>query len=161
MKHPLADLMGKFPDELSVRTHLAKLRWNGKPVCPSCSSTDILANADIYECRDCRRARQRKNSTIGTSLFTVMTGTHLEDTRSAKNFVLFLYVWIHLKQPTSASRVARSLGMSRTNCNHHMSRVALLARDAGVDKRSKPKLDEALKAFLASCAAKTPAKLVA
>ena len=56
MKHPLADLMGKFPDELSVRTHLAKLRWNGKPVCPSCSSTDILANADIYHFPDFPRS---------------------------------------------------------------------------------------------------------
>jgi transposase-like zinc ribbon protein len=161
MKHPLAELTSKFPDEISIRSHLAKLRWNGKVICPVCSSTDILSNPDGYECRDCRRSRQRKNATINTSLFTVMTGTHLEDTRSMKNFVLFLYVWLHLKQPTPASRVARSTGMSRTNCNHHMNRVALLARDAGVKREAKPKLDDALRAFLATREARAPAKLVA
>lgn len=158
MKHPFADLLARFPDENAIRTHLAKLRWGNQVQCPVCNSDDVLTSSTGYECRACRRNRQRKSSSINTSLFTVMTGTYLEDTRSMKSLVLFLHVWLHFKQGAVTYRMARSTGMSHTNCIHHMNRVSERCGEAGVARGIK--LDDALKALLMKRTA-TPTKMVA
>ena len=53
-KLTLENLQERFPDELTCKQYIAKLRWQDKPVCPHCKHTKsyAFANGD-YKCAKC------------------------------------------------------------------------------------------------------------
>ena len=99
----LQHLRFELPDEGECVTHLEKLRWGDKPVCPYCKSTNTYRLKQEYRhhCNACRKS------------FSVTVGTMLHDTR------LPLLKWFRAirlifdsENAVSAKQLQRDLGVS-------------------------------------------------
>ncbi len=90
-----------FQTNEACENHLAKLRWNGKPICPHCESDRIgVLNGKCkrYKCYSCRKK------------FSVKVGTIFENTKiPLLKWFIAIYLFTSHKRGISSCQLARDL----------------------------------------------------
>lgn len=102
-KLTLENLHERFPDELSCKKYIAKLRWQGKPVCPHCKHTKsyVFTNGD-YKCAKCRKH------------YTVRIGTIFEDSKlPLKKWLIAAYLLTAHKKGISSHQLGRDIDVTQ------------------------------------------------
>ncbi|WP_018620216.1 IS1595 family transposase [Spirosoma luteum] len=103
-KLTLENLNERFPDELSCKRYIAKLRWNGQPVCPHCGNKKksyAFSNGD-YKCATCRKH------------YTVRIGTIFEDSKvPLKKWLIAAYLITAHKKGISSHQLGRDLDVTQ------------------------------------------------
>lgn len=102
----LYEFFQMFPDEESARKYFELKRWNGKIVCPHCSSDNIHECKDHspipYRCRKCRK------------FFSVRFGTILEESKLPLHKWLFcMYLMRVNRKGISSVQVGKILGVTQ------------------------------------------------
>lgn len=112
----LINFTEKFPDEKTCRKFLAKMRWNGSPVCPyeNCNHDKVYQYKDLkkYKCAKCRR------------IFSVKVGTIFEDSKIPlqKWFMAFYLVTAH-KKGISSLQLGRDLNITQKTAWFMLHRI--------------------------------------
>lgn len=102
----ILEVMQRWPDHEAAMRHLEKVRWNGRPVCPYCSSTKICSHASKdhtlprWQCEECSRAF---SATVGT----IFHHTHL----ALNKWFLALSIMLNAKKNVSNAQLSRDLGL--------------------------------------------------
>lgn len=96
----LIQIFKQFPTQESCISHLEKLRWNNKPICPYCQSinTNHLVKENRHHCNGCRKS------------FSVTIGTIFHDTRlPMQKWFLAISLMLNAKKGISSRQLARDL----------------------------------------------------
>ncbi len=97
----LHELILYFQTEDACESHLAKIRWNGIPVCPHCESKRIgilKGKCKRYKCYGCKRK------------FSVKVGTIFENTKlPLVKWFIAIYLFTSHKRGISSCHLARDL----------------------------------------------------
>lgn len=102
-KLTLENLQERFSDEITCKHYIAKLRWQGKPVCPHCQHTKsyLFANGD-YKCAKCRQK------------YTVRIGTIFEDSKvPLQKWLIAAYLITAHKKGISSHQLGRDLDVTQ------------------------------------------------
>ena len=111
----LAAVAKMFSDEPAAWEYVEKLRWDGKPVCPRCGSTDVLflqprtdtsrltktgktSHRRVWKCSDCKRQ------------FSVLIGTIFEGSKiPLRKWLMAIYLMCAGKNGCAALELQRDL----------------------------------------------------
>lgn len=106
-----------FPTETDCLNHIEKVRWNGKPVCPYCKSTNQtpLPKENRYHCNTC-------NTTFSVTVGTIFHQTHLP----LQKWFLALSLVLNAKKGISARQLGRDLEVNKDTA----WRIAMKIRQA-------------------------------
>lgn len=99
----IVQIAENFKTELDVVKHAEKMRWDGKPICPTCNSTRVGQRHKDYrwQCLEC------KNN------FSVTTGTYLHNTKiPLKTWYYAIALITDAKKGISAKQIERNLGIN-------------------------------------------------
>ncbi|KKM69043.1 hypothetical protein LCGC14_1454800 [marine sediment metagenome] len=118
----LIDFIEKFPDEKTCRKFLAKMRWDGKPVCPfkDCKHDKVYVYNDEkkYKCAKCRR------------IFSVRVGTIFEDSKiSLQKWFMAFYLTTAHKKGISSLQLGRDLNITQKSAWFMLHRIRETTRD--------------------------------
>jgi transposase-like protein len=110
----LNELMLYFSDDLTCTKYLELLRWNGKPNCPHCLSTNTYSFKDQkqYKCKDCSRK------------YTVTIGTIFEGTKiSLRKWFIAIYQSTSVEDCVSPTKLARQLDITPKSASYLLERI--------------------------------------
>ena len=96
----IVSTLKKFPNQEACIAYLEQARWNGKPVCPYCSSdnTNHLVSQLRHHCNGCRKS------------FSATVGTIFHDTRiPLQKWFLAIDLILNAKKGLSSCQLARDL----------------------------------------------------
>ncbi len=111
----------KFKTQKKCINHLEKVRWNGKPICPYCSSNRITKYkvGHRHHCGACNKA------------FSVTVGTIYHDTRlPLQKWFLATAIILNAKKGISARELARQIDVNKDTA----WRMEMKIREAMQDK---------------------------
>jgi transposase-like protein len=100
----LVQLYINFPNRQDCINHLEKVRWNNKPTCPYCKSTNQtpMPKENRYHCNTCNTS------------FSVMVGTVFENTKlDFQKWFLAISLVLNAKNRISARRLAYEIGVTK------------------------------------------------
>jgi transposase-like protein len=100
--------------EIECRHHLALMRWQGKPVCPYCSSDHKIyaTKTGRYKCAACKK------------LFSVTVGTIFHDSKlPLSTWFYALYLITSHKKGISSLQLARDLGITQKSAWFVLHRI--------------------------------------
>jgi transposase-like protein len=124
--YTLLDLTKRFPDEKSCREELAKIRWNGKPVCLKCGSMRKIYQINdgkLLKCADCRKQ------------FTVRVGTIFEDSAlPLQKWFFAIYIFMAHKKGISSIQLGKDIGVSQQTAWFMLHRIRYAIRTRSLDK---------------------------
>jgi transposase-like protein len=122
----LYQLIKRFPTEESCRGFLEQSRWNGKPVCIHCGSSEKMykiQGGKLYKCAKCRLP------------FSVKIGTIFEDS------ALPLQKWFHAifvvsahKKGISSCQLAKDIDVTQKTAWHMLHRIRLAMATKSYEK---------------------------
>jgi transposase-like protein len=122
----LYQLIKRFPTEDSCRDFLEQSRWNGKPVCIHCGSSEKMykiQGGKLYKCAKCRNP------------FSVKIGTIFEDS------ALPLQKWFHAifvvsahKKGISSCQLAKDIDVTQKTAWHMLHRIRLAMATKSYEK---------------------------
>ena len=94
----------KFPTETDCLSHIEKVRWNNKPKCPYCQSSNQtpLPKESRYHCNNC-------NTTFSVTVCTIFHQTHLP----LQKWFLALTLVLNAKKGISARQLGRDLEVNK------------------------------------------------
>jgi transposase-like protein len=125
----LMQLLKRFPTEESCREYLEQSRWQGKPVCPHCGSSDKfyrIKGGRLFKCAKCRRP------------FSVKIGTIFEDS------ALPLQKWFHAifvvsayNKGISSCQLAKDISVRQATAWHMLHRIRLAMATESYEKPLK------------------------
>ncbi len=94
----------KFPAEADCISHIERVRWNGKPVCPYCKSTRTspMPSESRHHCNGC-------NTTFSATVDTIFHHTHLP----LQKWFLAISLVLNAKKGISARQLARDLEVNK------------------------------------------------
>ena len=113
----LFDLLDAFPDQLSCIAHLEDIRWNGKPECPYCGSTEVRRKKENklvgrWNCHECK------------SSFNVLSGTIFEKTRvPLQKWFAAITLVVNAKKSISSHQLARDLSLTPPTAWYMLQRI--------------------------------------
>ncbi|MGA2781044.1 MAG: IS1595 family transposase [Smithella sp.] len=93
-----------FPTEKDCLSHIEKVRWHGKPICPYCQSSNQtpLPKEGRYHCNNC-------NTTFSVTVGTIFHHTHLP----LQKWFLALSLVLNAKKGISARQLGRDLMVNK------------------------------------------------
>ncbi len=94
----------RFPAESDCISHLEKVRWKGKPVCPYCQSerTTAAPEEHRHHCNNC-------NTTFSVTVGTIFHHTHLP----LQKWLLAVSIVLNAKKGLSSRQLARDLDVNK------------------------------------------------
>ena len=98
----ILEVVKNFPDQAACIKYLEQKRWNGKPICPYCSSdnTNHLAKENRHHCNGCRKS------------FSATVGTIFHDSRlPLQKWFLAIALMLNAKKGISSRQLARDLDL--------------------------------------------------
>jgi transposase-like protein len=106
-----------FPTEKDCLNHLEKVRWNNKPKCPYCQSTNQTPSPkeERYHCNNC-------NIAFSVTVGTIFHHTHLP----LQKWFLALSLVLNAKKGISARQLGRDLEVNKDTA----WRIAMKIRQA-------------------------------
>lgn len=113
----LIDVQKTFADENVCKSHLEKLRWNGKPVCPHCNSKNPYKTNRGYKCSNPECYKK----------FSVTVGTFFENTKIqlSKWFIAMYLVTSH-KKGLSSMQLSKDIDVSQKTAWFMLHRIRLM-----------------------------------
>jgi transposase-like protein len=102
----IIEVMRRWPNEEAAISHLERVRWGGRPLCPYCHSDKVCVHASKdrrlprWQCQDCRRAF---SATVGT----IFHHTHLP----LQTWFLAMTLMLNAKKNISNAQLARDLDL--------------------------------------------------
>lgn len=118
----IIQIFKKFPTQKSCVKHLEKARWNNKPICPYCSSTNT--NSLIKELRHhCNGCRKSFSVTVGT----IFHHTHIP----LQKWFLLISLMQNAKKRLSSLQASRDINVSQTTTWSMMHRIRKAMSDDG------------------------------
>lgn len=115
-------ISSKFPTEEVCIEYLERIRWNGIPICPYCSSSkiSIVKEENRYHCNNCNTS------------FSVTVGTIFHDTRlPLQKWFLAISLILNEKINISSRKLARELKVNK-NTGYYLAmriRKAMTQKD--------------------------------
>ena len=94
-----------FPTQDDCLNHIEKVRWQGKPVCPYCKSTNATPykSERRYHCNNC-------NTSYSVTVGTIFHKTHLD----IQKWFLAIALILNAKKGISARQLARDLEVNKS-----------------------------------------------
>jgi len=109
------DFFKKFPDEEAARLYLEEKRWNGKPVCPFCNTTEriqIRVIKGYFRCLSCKKD------------FTVRVGTIFERSHVPLHKWLYaLYLVLIARKGISSLQLSKDIGVTQKTAWFMLQRI--------------------------------------
>ncbi len=109
------ELNRRFPTPDSARIYMEEKRWNGKPACPSCNTTDPiykLSAVGYYRCPTCKLD------------FTVRTGTIMERSHIPLDKWLYtFYLLMTSRKGISSLQLAKEIGITQKSAWFLLQRI--------------------------------------
>lgn len=139
----IIEVFQSFQTQEQAVQHLEKVRWNGEPHCPYCSSLNCGRHASAdratarWQCRDCRRA-------FSVTIGTLFHGTHVP----LRDWFLVLALMLGAKKSASAYQIARDLGKRRATVWRMMQRIRTAMAADPVQERLLHGIVEADEAYV-------------
>jgi len=101
----LYELISYFETEEICQNHLAQWRWNGKPICPYCSServNELKGKTKRYKCYGCRKQ------------FGIRVGTIFHDSKlSLRKWFFAIFIFTSHKRGISSHQLSRDLKITQ------------------------------------------------
>jgi len=112
----LYELVLYFDSEQKCEDHLAKVRWNGKTVCPHCSNSDrigaLKGKCKRYKCYGCRKK------------FSVKVGTIFHNSKlPLVKWYIAIFMFTSHKRGVSSHQLARDLKITQKSAWHMLHRI--------------------------------------
>jgi transposase-like protein len=129
----IIQIFNKFPTQESCIKHLEQTRWNNKPVCPHCASTNTnpLVKELRHHCNGCRKS------------FSVKVGTIFHHTAvPLQKWFLLISLMQNAKKGLSACQAARDIEMRRATVWSMMHRIRKSMKDNGALLEGIVEMDE-------------------
>lgn len=100
----IVSIYKKFPTEGDCISHIERVRWNGKPVCPYCKSTRTspMPSESRHHCNGC-------NTTFSVTVDTIFHHTHLP----LQKWFLAISLVLNAKKGISARQLGRDLEVNK------------------------------------------------
>jgi len=100
----IVSIYKKFPAETDCISHIERVRWNGKPVCPYCKSirTSPMPSESRHHCNGC-------NTTFSVTVDTIFHHTHLP----LQKWFLAISLVLNAKKGIAARQLARDLQVNK------------------------------------------------
>jgi transposase-like protein len=118
----IIQIFKKFPTQKNCVKHLEKARWNNKPICPYCSSTNT--NSLIKELRHhCNGCRKSFSVTVGT----IFHHTHVP----LQKWFLLISLMQNAEKGLSSLQASRDIDVSQTTTWSMMHRIRKAMSDDG------------------------------
>lgn len=120
----ILEVVKNFPDQAACIKYLEQKRWNGKPVCPYCSSdnTNHLVKENRHHCNGCRKS------------FSATVGTIFHDSRlPLQKWFLAIALMLNAKKGISSRQLARDLDLpvkTAWSINHRIRKA--MKQDTGL-----------------------------
>lgn len=112
----------RFPTATSCLKHIEKVRWNGKPCCPYCSSTNStpLKKEQRHHCNNC-------NTSYSVTVKTIFHHTHID----LQKWFLAISLMLNAKKDISVRQLARDIEVNKNTA----WLMAIRIRNALIDQR--------------------------
>jgi transposase-like protein len=113
-----------FPKEVDCISYLEQVRWQNKPVCPYCKSTNStrLLKEQRHHCNNC-------NTTFSVTINTIFHHTHLP----LQKWLLAVSLVLNAKKGIAARQLARDLEVNKNTA----WRMAMKIRRAMIDTEQR------------------------
>ena len=100
----IVSIYKRFPTENDCLAHIERVRWNGRPVCPYCTSDRVThAKADWrLHCNAC-------NTSFSATVNTIFHHTHLD----LQKWFLAIALMLNAKKGISARQLARDIEVNK------------------------------------------------
>ncbi len=115
----LLKVMERFPDQESCISHLEKIRWRGKPVCPHCESDHIgerteteIGRIGRWNCHECQVS-------FKVTCRSVFHGTKI----ALQKWFLAISLITNAKKSLSSHQLARDLDLNQKTAWYIMTRI--------------------------------------
>lgn len=109
-----------FKTEEICKEYLAKMRWNGKPVCPHCNHNRVYTTNRGYKCANPKCYKK----------FTVTVGTYFENTKiTLRKWFLAIYVISAHKKGISSLQLSRDIGVTQKTAWFMLHRIREMFND--------------------------------
>jgi len=114
----------QFPTEADCIAHLEQVRWQGKPACPYCISTNstALPKEHRYHCNNC-------NTTFSVTVNTIFHQTHLP----LQKWFLAVSLVLNAKKGIASRQLARDLDVNKNTA----WRIAMKIRQAMIETEQR------------------------
>jgi transposase-like protein len=99
----IVEIYLRFPTSNDCISHLERVRWQGKPICPYCKSdrTTPMKSVQRHYCHSCR-------TTFSVTVGTIFHNTHLD----LQKWFLAITL-LHAKKGLSAFQLAREIAVTK------------------------------------------------
>ncbi len=116
----IVSIYKQFPTEADCRTYLEQVRWQDKPICPYCNSTNstLLPKEQRHHCNNC-------NTTFSVTVNTIFHQTHLP----LQKWLLAVSLVLNAKKGIAARQLARDLEVNKNTA----WRMGMKIRQAMID----------------------------
>jgi len=113
----IVSIYQKFPTEKDCLAYIEGIKWQGKPICPYCQSTNQkpIPNENRYHCNNCR-------TTFSATVGTIFHRTHLP----LQKWFLALALILNAKKGIAARQLGRDLQVNKDTA----WRIAMKIREA-------------------------------
>ena len=119
----LIDVFDRFPTQEACLTHLERIRWQGKPVCPHCESENVAPKNETQEAGEVGRTG-RYNCHSCRSTFKVTQGTVFHGTKiELRKWFLAISLILNAKKGTSSHQLARDLDLNPKTAWYILTRI--------------------------------------
>ena len=120
----IVSIYKQFPNEADCITYLERVRWQDKPICPYCNSTNstLLPKEQRHHCNNC-------NTTFSVTVNTIFHQTHLP----LQKWLLAVTLVLNAKKGIAARQLARDLEVNRNTA----WRMGMKIRQAMIDTEQR------------------------
>ncbi|MFC2060863.1 IS1595 family transposase, partial [Chloroflexota bacterium] len=120
----IVSIYKQFPTEADCLTYLEQVRWQGKPICPYCNSTNstLLLKEQRHHCNNC-------NTTFSVTVNTIFHHTHLP----LQKWLLAVTLVLNAKKGIAARQLARDLDVNKNTA----WRMGMKIRQAMIDTEQR------------------------
>ena len=111
------ELIQMFPDNECARQYIEKRRWNEKPVCPKCNSSQKITTRQgnrtgFYVCKSCKKE------------FTVRTGTIFERSHiGLHKWIYAIYMVVTSRKGISSLQLSKEIGITQKSAWFMLQRI--------------------------------------
>jgi len=130
----LYELIIYFDSEQKCEEHLANLRWNGEPTCPTCDCKRVgilQGKRKQYKCYGCKRK------------FSVKTGSIFHDSKlPLLKWFVAIYLFTSHKRGISSHQLAKDVKVSQKTAWHMLHRIRVIFNEDAPQFDKPVEIDE-------------------
>ena len=100
----IVEIYKKFPTQKDCIAHIEKVRWNNKPICPYCHSTNTtrFKNSFRHHCNNC-------NTSFSVTVGTIFHHTHID----LQKWFLAISLILNAKKGISSRQLSRDIEVNK------------------------------------------------